>query len=152
MALIHVRHEGTRHSFGAQTIGSADREDGMLERPMLQILRKSATTAGCLAVLALLAAFIGSTVARAQVLYGSLSGVVTDTSGASISGAKVEATETAKGLKQEATTDASGLYRFSEILPGTWKIVVSAPGFSSVETDNIIVDPNGVARVDEKLT
>ncbi len=89
--------------------------------------------------------------ARAQVLYGSLSGVVTDPSGAAIPGAKVLATEQSKGIRQEATTDAAGLYRISDVLPGTWKITVTAQGFAPLETDNIVVDANSVARVDEKL-
>ena len=122
-----------------------------MERPNHHFLKQGATI-GCLSVLALAAAFIGSPAARGQVLYGSLSGVVTDTSGAAIPNATVEATQTATGVQQEATTDSSGLYRLSEILPGTWKIVVSAPGFTRVETDNIVVNPNAVARVDETLT
>jgi hypothetical protein len=123
-----------------------------MERPTVYILKPWATIGGCLFVLTLLVALAGVPAARAQVLYGSLTGTVTDSSGAAIAGAKIEATETAKGLQQQSTTDASGLYRFPEILPGTWKIVVSAPGFAPVETDNIVVDANTVAHTDEKLT
>jgi hypothetical protein len=89
--------------------------------------------------------------ACAQVLYGSLSGTVTDPSGAVIPGAKVDATEVLKGIRQETTTDSSGFYRFSELLPGTWKIVVSAGGFASAEIDNIAIVANTVVSQDEKL-
>ncbi|HTX41985.1 MAG TPA: TonB-dependent receptor [Acidobacteriaceae bacterium] len=89
---------------------------------------------------------------HAQVLYGSLSGVVTDSSGAAIPNASVEAVESQRGIHQQAATDASGLYRFSELLPGNWKITVTAQGFGPVETDNIRVDPNTVTRIDEKLS
>lgn len=99
----------------------------------------------------LLLGIAGSAAAGAQVLYGSLSGVVTDANGAAIPGANVVALEPAKGITQRAITDGAGLYRFSEILPGTWKITVTAKGFSPVETDSIVVDANGVARVDEKM-
>ncbi len=110
------------------------------------------SAAGFFALTALMLAIAGPPrAAQAQVLYGSISGVITDPSGAAVSGAKVLATEQSKGINQQVTTDASGLYRFSEILPGTWKITVTAPGFSPVETDNIVVDANGVARVDEKM-
>jgi Carboxypeptidase regulatory-like domain len=88
---------------------------------------------------------------RAQVLYGSLSGVVTDATGAAIPNANVQAFESQKGIRQQTTTDASGLYRFSEMLSGTWNVTVSAPGFNPAETDNVRVDASAVARVDEKL-
>jgi hypothetical protein len=90
--------------------------------------------------------------AAAQVLYGSVVGTVTDPSNAAVAGAKVDATEVHKGITQETTTDSTGLYRFSELLPGLWKITVSAPGFNAAETDNISLDPNTEVREDEKLS
>jgi hypothetical protein len=103
------------------------------------------------AAIAFLSLLMVSSIAHAQVLYGNLSGVVTDPSNAAVVGAKVDATEMSKGITQETTTDASGLYRFPELLPGLWKIVVAAPGFNSAETDNIVVDPNTAVREDQKL-
>ena len=103
------------------------------------------------AVAVLLTVF-GAVAANAQVLYGSLVGNVTDQTGAAVAGARVEALEIHKGIRQEAVTDHVGLYRFSEILPGTWKITVSAPGFNSVETDNVAIDANTVVREDEQLS
>ncbi len=90
--------------------------------------------------------------AGAQVLYGSLSGTVTDPSGAAIANAKVDAVEMHKGIRMEAVTDSTGLYRISDMLPGLWKITVTAPGFNTAETDNIVLDANTVVREDEKLS
>ena len=87
----------------------------------------------------------------AQVLYGSVNGIVTDPTGSAVVGAKVEAVEMQKGIREEATTESTGRYRFSEILPGAWTITVSAPGFKTAETDNIRVDANTVVHEDEKL-
>jgi hypothetical protein len=89
--------------------------------------------------------------AGAQVLYGSLNGQVTDPSNAVVVGAKVEAVEMHKDLRQDATTDNSGFYRFSELLPGLWKITVTAAGFNPSETDSIVVDANSAVREDVKL-
>jgi Carboxypeptidase regulatory-like domain len=89
--------------------------------------------------------------AHAQVLYGSLNGQVTDPSNAAIVGAKVEATEMLKGIRQDTTTDSSGFFQFSELLPGTWKINVTAAGFNPAETLDIVVDANTAVREDEKL-
>ena len=115
-------------------------------------MRKIRTAVSAAFSAGVLAALLGTVTARAQVLYGSIAGVVTDSSGAIVPGAKVVATEQTKGISQQTTTDNSGLYRFSEILPGTWKIVVTAAGFASAETDNIPVPANGVVRIDEKVT
>jgi hypothetical protein len=103
-------------------------------------------------MVALVALLSSGIAAHAQVLYGSIVGTVTDPSGAIIPGAKVDVIEMNKGIRQETTTDNSGLYRFPELLPGLWKVVVSAPGFNSVETDNVTLDANTVVREDEKLS
>jgi|HubBroStandDraft_1064217.scaffolds.fasta_scaffold06746_3 hypothetical protein len=95
--------------------------------------------------------FAGSVV-KAQVLYGSLSGQITDPSNAAIVGARIEATEVQRGIRQDTTSDSSGFYHFSELLPGTWKIVISAAGFNEAETDNVVLDPNTAVREDEKLS
>jgi Carboxypeptidase regulatory-like domain/TonB dependent receptor-like, beta-barrel len=88
---------------------------------------------------------------RAQVLYGSLTGNVTDPSGAPIVGAHVEALNVNTGITKEATTDSSGIYRFVEVLPGTYKVTVSAGNFASAEIENIRVDANSVRRADAQL-
>jgi hypothetical protein len=90
--------------------------------------------------------------ARAQMLYGSLTGNVTDVSNAVVPGAKVEALEINQGIKQEATADSVGIYRFTELLPGTWKITVLAKGFNTAITENILVDANNVVRADVRLS
>jgi hypothetical protein len=100
---------------------------------------------------ALITVFLAINSANAQVLYGSLTGIVTDKTGAAVSSAKVDAVEIQKGIHQEVTADSSGLYRFTELLPGIWKITVSAKGFNSAETDSITVSANSVIRVDETL-
>jgi hypothetical protein len=89
--------------------------------------------------------------ANAQTLYGSLDGTVTDPNGAGIPAAKVDAVEMHKGIHMDATTDSSGLYRISDVLPGLWKITVTASGFNTTETDNIVIDANNAVRMDEKL-
>lgn len=122
----------------------------MVERPGVE--NSIARTAGrWLSGIALVGALLLAGNVRGQVLYGSITGLVTDPSGAAVAGATVQAEEVSKGIHQSATTDESGLYRLSDILPGVWKITVKAAGFAPVETDNIAVDANTVARVDEKL-
>ena len=89
--------------------------------------------------------------AQAQVLYGSLTGNVTDPSGALIPGAKVVAESTTTGLTKETATDDHGAYLLSNLLPGIYKVTVSAAGFTSLVTDGIRVDANTLRRNDVSL-
>src|SRR5215467_2184110 len=92
-----------------------------------------------------------SSSASAQVLYGSLTGTVTDASGAVVSGAQVTALEDRTAVSQTATTDSSGIYRFSTLLPGTYKVTINASGFAPQETSGLRVGVNEIVRVDAQL-
>src|SRR5512146_2207025 len=64
-------------------------------------------------------AFVWCVPSFGQVLKGSISGTVTDSTGAVVSGAQVKATETSTGVARTTTTDSSGLFRFNLIPPGS---------------------------------
>ncbi|HWC17000.1 MAG TPA: carboxypeptidase-like regulatory domain-containing protein, partial [Terriglobales bacterium] len=100
--------------------------------------------------LALLLCFISHT-AVAQVLYGTLTGNVTDQSGAVVPNAKVDALNTLTGLARTTTTDANGVYRFSDLPEGTYKVSISSQGFSTVVLQNVGVTVNNVKRADAQL-
>ena len=88
---------------------------------------------------------------HAQVLYGSLTGNVTDPTGAVVPGAHVEAVNVATGVKRDATADSDGVYHIPDVLPGTYKVTVSAPNFGALATENVRVAGNTVTRVDATL-
>ncbi|MBO0798346.1 MAG: carboxypeptidase regulatory-like domain-containing protein, partial [Blastocatellia bacterium] len=98
---------------------------------------------------ALLSDMMGT--AKAQVLYGSLTGNVTDQSGAVVSGAKVEALSVSTGYSISTTTDARGGYTINNLQPGTYKVTVTAQSFKALAQDNIKVDANAVRRLDAQL-
>jgi hypothetical protein len=90
--------------------------------------------------------------AAGQVLYGSLTGNVTDPSGAAMPGARVEAFNVATGVARQVTADSKGVYLFPELLPGTsYKVTISAPGFTTMVTENVRIDANTERRVDAQL-
>jgi hypothetical protein len=71
--------------------------------------------------------------AQNVVLTGSLSGRVTDQSGAVVPGASVVAQNLATGVKQSAETNHAGLYRFPVLMPGSYSITASLKGFRDVQ-------------------
>jgi Carboxypeptidase regulatory-like domain len=88
---------------------------------------------------------------HAQVLYGSLTGRVTDPSGAPVPQAKVEALNTETGVAQQVTTDGHGLYLFTHLQSGTYRVTISAPSFVTLIEQNIHLTTNVVQRVDANL-
>ncbi len=63
----------------------------------------------------------------------SLSGRVTDQSGAVVAGAKVTATSATTSAARTATTNNNGEYQFSQLAPGKYNLTVTAAGFEKVE-------------------
>ena len=74
-----------------------------------------------------------------QVLKGSISGTVVDPQGAVVSGAQVKAIHAATGAVLTTTTDSAGLFRFSLIPVGEYRIEISAQGFKTSTQSNISV-------------
>jgi hypothetical protein len=104
-----------------------------------------------LAALAILAALFLSRATQAQVLYGSLTGSVTDPSGAVVVGASVEALNVGTGAASKNLTNSRGSYNFTLLQPGTYKVTVATTGFSPHVTDNIVINANSMKRNDVQL-
>src|SRR5215472_10405517 len=71
---------------------------------------------------------------------GSVQGTVVDSSNAAVTGAQVSITSLATDTKRTTITDNSGNYRFDLLPAGSYKLSISAKGFSNVaETVDILV-------------
>ncbi len=81
---------------------------------------------GVLVVLLTCSAMQGQTVASSQV-----SGVITDPTGASVSDAKIQLTQTETGQVHTATSNASGSYIIPDLPVGPYRFQVTAAGFST---------------------
>jgi hypothetical protein len=89
--------------------------------------------------------------ATAQVLYGSLTGNVTDASGAAVPLAKVEAANIHTGVARQTETDDRGTYVFSDLQTGQYKVTITAAAFGTVTQAGVPIDANTIRRLDAQL-
>src|SRR6202165_3985683 len=82
-------------------------------------------------------AILFSSQASAQVSGATLSGTITDPSGAAIAGAKVTITNKATGVTRDDMADAAGFYSAPNLLPGSYEVTASATGFSSAKQSDL---------------
>jgi hypothetical protein len=102
-------------------------------------------------LLAALAAGLVAPVTHAQVLYGSIVGVVSDSSGAAIPGVQVTIVNRETGLTRETTTGDQGNYSLINVLAGPYDLKVSLAGFKEIHRANVPVSVGQIARVDATL-
>ncbi|MGC2272039.1 MAG: carboxypeptidase-like regulatory domain-containing protein, partial [Candidatus Sulfotelmatobacter sp.] len=93
----------------------------------------------------------GGSVALAQAGRGSVSGLVTDPSGAIVAGAKVVLLNQATGVTQHTVTSSGGLYTFISLNPGVYQVTASQKGFKSVAQDKVTVTVDQVTEVNITL-
>jgi carboxypeptidase family protein/TonB-dependent receptor-like protein len=74
---------------------------------------------------------------HAQVTGATISGTVTDASGAAIPGAQVSIKNTATGITRDTPTDSDGFYTVPNLPAGNYEVRVSAKGFSTAVQSNI---------------
>jgi hypothetical protein len=87
----------------------------------------------------------------AQLAGGTISGTVSDPTGAAVPNAQVTVDNTATNEARQITTSQNGLYRASNLTPGTYQIKVSAPGFSSILQSNVTVSVGSEVVVNLQL-
>jgi len=92
-----------------------------------------------------------ATAGRGQNVYGTLAGVVTDSSGAAISDATITFTNLDNGSKRNITTDTSGDYTFVNIVPGRYKLEAEKTGFKKFVREPIVVQIESGLKVDIAL-
>lgn len=80
----------------------------------------------------------------------SLSGLITDSSGASVPAAKVKARHVSTNVTSETVSDAAGYYRFPSLAVGEYEITVDHEGFDQA-SQHIKVDTAQHARQDFEL-
>jgi hypothetical protein len=88
----------------------------------------------------------------AQTDRATLEGAVTDSSGGSVSGAKVKITAVATAQSQERTTNEHGFYRFPGIAVGLYVVEVSRDGFKTRLIEDVELQVGETHTLDVSLT
>ncbi|HEX4773890.1 MAG TPA: TonB-dependent receptor [Bryobacteraceae bacterium] len=83
---------------------------------------------------------------------GTITGRAVDPAGAVIPGANVKVTNTGTNVVREAKTDAEGGFAARSLVPGTYRVEVSAPSFSTQVQDNIKLDVAATVTLTFNLT
>jgi outer membrane receptor protein involved in Fe transport len=86
--------------------------------------------------------------AKAQAVFGSVLGTVSDPQGAAVAGAKVTVTDQSKGTIQETTTNESGNYTVTHLVPDPYTVRVEAKGFKVSEQKDVAVAADTGVRLD----
>ena len=82
----------------------------------------------------------------------ALQGVVSDPSARGIIGAVVALTNRATGFTRTLSTDADGVFRWTDLAPGTYLLLVQADGFENATADNLILNPGDVVTLELTLS
>jgi hypothetical protein len=86
-----------------------------------------------------------------QTVTGSITGLVTDPSGAVVVGATVTAENTATAVKTSAKTNAAGVYAIRFLPIGTYTLTINATGFATEDVAPFSLEINQTAKFDVKL-
>jgi len=86
--------------------------------------------------------------ARAQAVYGSILGTLTDPQGAAVAGAKITVTNQRKGTTDETSTNADGNYSVTHLVPDLYTVSAEAAGFKVSHQKDIVVQADAGSRVD----
>jgi hypothetical protein len=116
---------------------------------MLYRRTRSVFPAVLLALVALLAAPV---IGKAQTFRGGINGAVTDASGAVVSGAIVDATDTATGVSHKTVSSSAGEYSFQDLPLGAYKVTVSASGFKAEVVSGVQVQAGAIYTLPVKLS
>jgi Carboxypeptidase regulatory-like domain/TonB dependent receptor len=93
-----------------------------------------------------------STIALCQTETATISGRVTDPSGAAISGADIQVQNVLTGGEVAVRTNSSGLYVVAALQPGTYRVIVTNPGFKQIVKPDVVLNVQENASLNFGMT
>ena len=95
---------------------------------------------------------LASTAAFGQAVFGNIVGTATDPQGAAVPNANVTVTSQTKNTSVTTTTNESGNYSVTHLIPDVYTVKIEAPGFKTFEQKDVPVFADGTQRVDTQFT
>src|ERR1700729_4587426 len=92
-----------------------------------------------------------TSVTLAQAVFGSILGTVTDAQGNAVSGAKVTVTSLSKNTAFETTSNESGNYSVTHLIPDNYPVNIEATGFKAYDVASVAVSADTSVNVDAAL-
>ena len=89
--------------------------------------------------------------ALGQAVFGSIIGTVTDPQGSAVVGAKVTVTSVTKTFTYDTTTNESGNYSVTHLIPDTYKVHIEAAGFQTTEVPSVVVNADTAVPLNTQL-
>jgi len=125
---------------------NAEASDEHFKQDILEIsMTKTRSIITAIAVVLALGSFWPGNLA-AQGLFGTISGAVTDATGAVIPNAAVTITNVDTNVATTITTNGSGDYSVSGLNPGIYRVEASAKGFKNEVQNSIVLEVDGNPR------
>ena len=87
-----------------------------------------------------------------QIRSGTITGTITESTGAVVPDADVVVTETATQVSYPTKTNKNGLYTVPYLESGDYSVSVTKMGFEKFTENNIHLDPAQAVRLDARLT
>jgi hypothetical protein len=114
---------------------------------------KSCISLGSAYRAALIVCLLGTatTLLVAQSRTTSLTGLISDTQSLPLSGANVLVSNQATGVTIKSQTDAAGMYQVENLTPGSYRLEVSSPGFSTAVRTGLLLETGQTGRLDVAL-
>ncbi len=97
------------------------------------------------------AVVVGFSITATAQFGAGVQGVVTDSTGSIVPGAQVSLTNLGTNVTIEAVTNDDGIYRFSNLTQGTYRIVVTKGGFKRKIVTNALVEAETLMKYDVSL-
>jgi outer membrane receptor protein involved in Fe transport len=104
---------------------------------------------GATSVLLMLLALVSTLMA--QTSRGTLTGIVSDTTGAVVNGATVTITQQGTGVRRQTTTNSVGIYRFDAVDLGIYQVSSTAPGFATEDKTGVEIQAAHTTNIDFQL-
>jgi hypothetical protein len=112
---------------------------------------KSRSTKALVSLVSIMMLLFSSAPVFAQTSKGTVTGLVSDPSGAVIQGASAELRNIETNQTRVSTTNDEGIYRFDAIDLGTYDLKIMAVGFKTYTAKGIAIQANRIATFDARM-